>query len=241
MILHCKALMGWGQPGLKLEFWYKSSRRSRIDRVWSVNLQSSSLPLCYGCILDFANSIKRLQILFYLHCASVVSYDTLWISIVSGIVRLRVKKLNRKNNDVHRLCFIYRTNLSSSQKLYSEKYNTVKMIKRPLSAYLTDDLSFVTFWTTWKCLRYITKTPYVLSFKAKGSNCVYKWLVDRPFCLEADDVFITWVQTATSPRPYLPSYPCSCCLKHEWAMDPAGYAVRYNYIALSGLRDCILK
>ena len=26
----------------------------------------------------------------------------------------------------------------------------------------------------------------VINFKAKGSNCVYKWLVVRPFFLEAD-------------------------------------------------------
>ena len=25
-----------------------------------------------------------------------------------------------------------------------------------------------------------------VSFKAKGSNCIYKGLVDRPFCLEAE-------------------------------------------------------
>ena len=30
--------------------------------------------------------------------------------------------------------------------------------------------------------------PYIISFKAEGSNCVYLWLVDRPFGLESDDI-----------------------------------------------------
>ena len=37
----------------------------------------------------------------------------------------------------------------------------------------------------YHCVRY---NIYIVSFKAKGSNCVYKWLVDRSFCLEADDI-----------------------------------------------------
>ena len=33
---------------------------------------------------------------------------------------------------------------------------------------------------------------YFFCLVAKGSNCVYKWLVDKPFCLEADNVYF-WV------------------------------------------------
>ena len=31
---------------------------------------------------------------------------------------------------------------------------------------------------------------YIVSFKAKGSNCIYKRLVYKPFCREADDMYV---------------------------------------------------
>ena len=31
-----------------------------------------------------------------------------------------------------------------------------------------------------------------INFKATGSNCANKWLVDRPFCPEADDIFLLY-------------------------------------------------
>ena len=41
---------------------------------------------------------------------------------------------------------------------------------------------------------YINLILHIVSLNIKGSNCIYKWSVDRSFCLEADDMFARFCQ-----------------------------------------------
>ena len=69
------------------------------------------------------------------------------------------------------------------------------VIKRFLS-FAYDDVCFVLALdhSPWIFLHqsFIIYFIYFLSFMAKGSNCIYKWLVDTPFCLEVDDLYKTF-------------------------------------------------
>ena len=60
-ILPCKAILSRGQPGLMRWILCESCPRCRINHT-TVDLQSSVLPLCYGCPFILYRSICYIQI-----------------------------------------------------------------------------------------------------------------------------------------------------------------------------------